>query len=252
PFLSDERRQQMGEAAVNAARAVGYENAGTVEFIVAEDENFYFLEMNTRLQVEHPITELVTGIDIVNAQLDIAAGAVLPFRQEDIFQRGHAIECRIYAEDPSNEFLPAIGPVLRTVEPAGPGIRVDAGVVTGDEVTIYYDPMIAKLIVAAENRLNAIRKMEWALAQYVILGLTTNLDFLKDVIQHPVFVLGEATTHFIDELLTPWSPPEVKSPDIALIAAALSEISPSQPANAALPADSDTYSPWSRMDGFRI
>lgn len=253
PFLSDEIRDEMGRAAVNAARAVQYVNAGTVEFIVDENEKFYFLEMNTRLQVEHPITELVTGIDIVNAQLNIAAGAELPFQQEDIFQRGHAIECRIYAEDPANNFLPAVGPVLRTVEPAGPGIRVDAGVVTGDQVTIHYDPMIAKLIVVAENRINAIRKMEWALAQYVILGLTTNLSFLKDVMQHPVFMLGEATTHFIDEFLTPWVPPDTEPSEIALIAAALSEIAQAASISpAATPAEGDVYSPWSRMDGFRM
>ncbi len=251
PFISDEIRQQMGQAAVNAAKAVGYVNAGTVEFIVDSHAHFYFLEMNTRLQVEHPITELVTGVDIVSAQLDLAAGEKLPFTQADIFQRGHAIECRIYAEDPANNFLPAIGAVLRTVEPAGPGIRVDAGVVTGDEVTIYYDPMIAKLIVYAESRLNAIRKMEWALAQYVILGLTTNLSFLKDVMQHPVFILGEATTHFIDDYLTPWTPPDNIPSDMAFIAAALSEFLEKSPVIATA-SEGDVYSPWARSDGFRI
>lgn len=252
PFLSNEIRHQMGQAAVNAAKAVNYVNAGTVEFIVDSASNFYFLEMNTRIQVEHPITEMVTGIDIVSAQLDVAAGEELPFTQHEIFQRGHAIECRIYAEDPANNFLPAIGKVLRSVEPSGTGIRVDAGVVTGDEVTIYYDPMIAKLIVLAENRLNAIRKMEWALAQYVILGLTTNLQFLKDVMQHPVFIFGEATTHFIDEFLTPWTPPDAQVSDIALIAAALEEMMLTQQVAIGVSEEGDMYSPWARSDNFRV
>lgn len=252
PFISDTVRQQMGEAAVNAAQAVNYVNAGTVEFIVDEDANFYFLEMNTRLQVEHPITELVTGIDIVNAQIQIAAGNPLPFTQSDITQRGHAIECRIYAEDPANNFLPAIGPVLRTVEPTGPGIRVDAGVVTGDQVSLHYDPMIAKLIVFAENRDDAIRKADWALAQYVILGLTTNLQFLRDVIQHPIFVVGEANTHFVDDFMQDWVPPEDSPSDVALIAAALGELL--QTSVSANPPSSETgtdpYSPWNRLDSF--
>lgn len=251
PFISDEVRQQMGEAAVNAAKAVNYVNAGTVEFIVDEDANFYFLEMNTRLQVEHPITELVTGIDIVNAQIQIAAGQPLPFTQADISQRGHAIECRVYAEDPANNFLPAIGPVLRTVNPSGPGIRVDAGVVTGDQVSLHYDPMIAKLIVFAENRADAIRKADWALAQYVILGLTTNLQFLRDVIQHPVFVVGEANTHFIDDFMQDWIPPEDTPSDAALIAAALGELLQNATISSPSPeALGDPYSPWSRLDNF--
>ncbi|MCQ3929717.1 MAG: acetyl-CoA carboxylase biotin carboxylase subunit [Chloroflexi bacterium] len=256
PLLNEQTRQEMGQAAVAAAQAVHYANAGTVEFIVAETGEFYFLEMNTRLQVEHPITELVTGIDIVKMQIQIAAGERLPFTQDDIYQRGHAIECRVYAEDPANNFLPAIGPVLRTIEPAGPGVRVDAGVVSGDEVTIYYDPMIAKLIVYAESRPDAIRKMDWALAQYVILGLTTNLQFLRDVILHPAFVMGETNTHFIDEFLTPWHPPQAVLPDEALIVAALSDllIPAGQPTLQSIGenGDGDLYSPWSRADSFRM
>ncbi len=255
PFITQDIRLQMGAAAVNAAKAVHYVNAGTVEFIVDQDANFYFLEMNTRLQVEHPVTELVTGIDLVNAQIRIAAGEPLSFSQEDLSQRGHAIECRIYAEDPSNNFLPAIGPVLRTIEPAGPGIRVDAGVVTGDEVSIYYDPMIAKLVVLAESRDAAIRKMDWALGQYVILGLTTNLSFLRTVIRHPVFGDGDATTHFIDEHLDDWNMPENSPPDVALIAAAIGEMLHNNTllsTTGEITEDSDRYSPWLRSDGFRI
>ncbi|KAB2867051.1 MAG: hypothetical protein F9K46_01105 [Anaerolineae bacterium] len=189
-------------------------------------------------------------------QIQIAAGERLPFTQADIYQRGHAIECRVYAEDPANNFLPAIGPVLRTIEPAGPGVRVDAGVVSGDEVTIYYDPMIAKLIVYAESRPDAIRKMDWALAQYVILGLTTNLQFLRDVILHPAFIMGETNTHFIDEFLTPWHPPQAALPDEALIVAALSDllIPTGQPTlqSTGENGESDLYSPWSRTDSFRM
>ncbi|MEM1885480.1 MAG: hypothetical protein QXZ24_07730 [Candidatus Jordarchaeales archaeon] len=170
PFLDDELRRRMGEAAVAAVRAVGYTNAGTLEFLVDAHRNFYFLEMNTRLQVEHPITELVTGVDLVKLQIRIAAGEPLPFTQADLAQRGHAIECRIYAEDPQNNFLPSVGKVLTAVEPVGPGVRVDAGVAAGDEVTLHYDPMIAKLIVLGENRQDAIGKMQWALRHYVILG----------------------------------------------------------------------------------
>jgi acetyl-CoA carboxylase biotin carboxylase subunit len=254
PFIDDEIRHQMGEAAVNAARAVNYVNAGTVEFIVDNDANFYFLEMNTRLQVEHPVTELVTGVDLVKMQILVADGEQLPFSQDDLIQHGHAIECRIYAEDPENEFLPATGPVLRTVEPAGPGVRVDSGVVTGDQVTIYYDPMIAKLIVYAENRADAIRKMDWALSQYVILGLQTNLSFLRDVLQHPLFVLGEIDTNFIDKYLTPWQETAPAIPDTVLIAAALSEVIVQEqhtPVANATPY-SDIYSPWARTDSFRI
>ncbi len=250
PFITEDVRHQLGQAAINAARAVNYVNAGTVEFIVDPDMNFYFLEMNARLQVEHPITELITGIDIVNTQLQIAAGEPLPFGQSDIMRRGHSIECRVYAEDPANNFLPCTGPVLRTVEPAGPGIRVDAGVVTGDTVTIHYDPMIAKLIVIAENRPDAIRKMDWALAQYVILGLTTNLQFLRDVVQHPVFIVGEANTHFIDDYLGNWKSPSPEPTDFALIAAALGEMLHHHPTSSRQP--SDPPSPWSRTDSFRI
>ena len=149
--------------------------------------------MNTRLQVEHPVTELVTGVDLVKLQLRVAAGEPLPFRQEDLRQRGHAIECRIYAEDPANGFLPAIGRVLTAVEPVGPGVRVDAGVTGGDVVTLHYDPMIAKLIVLGENRADAIGKLHWALGHYVILGdVITNIPFLRDVLTHPDFSAGRA------------------------------------------------------------
>ena len=199
PLLDADLRARMGEAAVAAVRAAGYTNAGTLEFLVDAQRNFYFLEMNTRLQVEHPITEAVTGVDLVKLQIRVAAGEPLPFTQAELSQRGHAIECRIYAEDPDNDFLPAIGQVLTAVEPVGPGVRVDAGVTTGDEVTLHYDPMIAKLIVLGEHRDDAIGKMLWALRHYVILGdVITNIAFLRQVLSHPRFLAGDTTTDFLE------------------------------------------------------
>src|SRR5258708_10450085 len=160
--------------------------------------------MNTRLQVEHPVTEFVTGLDLVKLQIKVAQGDPLPFRQEDLAQRGHAIECRVYAEDPANDFLPAVGKILRAIEPRGPGIRVDSGVQTGDEITIYYDPMIAKLIVYAETRADAIQRMDAALASYIVIGPTTNLRFLRDLINHPEFAAGPPTTPVIPRYLCDW------------------------------------------------
>ncbi len=245
----------MGEAAVNAAIAVNYVNAGTIEFIVdATTGNFYFLEMNTRLQVEHPVTEFVTGLDLVKLQLRVAQGEALPFSQRDLSQRGHAIECRIYAEDPANDFLPAIGTILRIVEPQGPGIRVDSGVGAGDAITIHYDPMVAKLIVYGQDRADAIRRMDSALSQYIIIGLTTNIHFLRDVLHNPDFMNGKATTSLIERAFSDWQPPVTPTPDSAYIAAALSEMLAEQgpvmqeDGNS----DSDAFSPWLRRDGFRL
>ena len=252
PFINEVVRHEMGQAAVEAARAVNYVNAGTVEFIVDEDANFYFLEMNTRLQVEHPVTELVTGIDIVKAQIHVANGDSLSFTQDDISQRGHAIEARVYAEDPANNFFPAIGHLYYLIEPQGSGIRVDSGIMSGSEVTIHYDPMIAKLIVYAETREDAIRKMDWALGQFVVLGLTTNIAFLRDIMQHPIFNLGEATTHFVDEYLADWHPPKKEPGHVALIAAAIGEVSQRKVSVAETSLDHDPYNPWSRSDRFRI
>ncbi|MEK7440483.1 MAG: acetyl-CoA carboxylase biotin carboxylase subunit [Chloroflexota bacterium] len=250
PLLTPEMRAMMGEAAVAAAKAAGYVNAGTVEFIVdSKTRDFYFLEMNTRLQVEHPITEAITGIDLAQAQINIAAGKHLPFKQNDLHQRGHAIECRIYAEDPANDFLPSIGKVLRAVEPTRAGVRVDAGVHTGDEVSIHYDPMIAKVIAYAETRDAAIRKMDAALAEYTLLGLTTNIPFLRAVVTHPAFARGDVTTHFIEDHLRDWKLPKVK--DELLIAKAVAEFLGSDHrsiTNYQLPANDV----WDATDSFRL
>ncbi len=252
-YLNVDLRTQMGTAAVNAAKAVNYVNAGTIEFIVdIDDGRFYFLEMNTRLQVEHPVTEFVTGIDLVKLQIQVAAGEPLPFRQQDLSQRGHALECRVYAEDPANGFLPVTGTILKIVEPRGPGIRVDSGVGSGDTITIHYDPMIAKLVVYDRNRVLAIRRMDAALSQYIILGLTTNLQFVRDVINSPEFQAGNTTTSLIERQFANWQPLNVPISDEALIAATISEIRQRPISSTQADPTADVYSPWLRGDAFRI
>jgi acetyl-CoA carboxylase biotin carboxylase subunit len=251
-LLTPEIRNRMGAAAVEAARTVGYTNAGTVEFIADQQANFYFLEMNTRLQVEHPITEMVTGIDLAQAQIRIAAGEKLWLSQDQVSQRGHAIECRVYAEDSAAGFLPATGPILQSIPPQGPGIRVDTGVRSGDAVSLHYDPMISKLIVFAETREAALRRMRHALSQYVLLGVRTNLEFLSAVIEHPAFASGKISTHFISDHMAGWQPAD-DLPVAVLIAATLANMRngvESEAADRSL--ESDGYSPWSRADSFRM
>jgi acetyl-CoA carboxylase biotin carboxylase subunit len=199
--LSPTVRERMGAAAIAAANAVGYRNAGTCEFLLeggGDTANFYFLEMNTRLQVEHPVTECVTGVDLVHAQLRVAAGEPLPFTQQSLSQRGHAIECRIYAEDPADGFIPQAGTILLYREPRGPGIRVDSGVTTGSEVSVHYDPMLAKLIVHAMTREDARRRAITALRDFAILGIRTNIPFLLQVLEHRQFIDASIDTGFLD------------------------------------------------------
>jgi acetyl-CoA carboxylase, biotin carboxylase subunit len=220
--LTPALRKKMGEAAVNVAKAANYHNAGTVEFIVDAHLNFYFLEMNTRLQVEHPVTEQITGIDLVQLQLRIAQGEKLPFSQEEIRMRGHAIEVRVYAEDPANNFLPDIG-ILKTYKrPQGHGIRVDDGFEQGMAVPFYYDPMISKMICTAETREQAIKKMIRAIEDYEITGLETTLGFCKFVMQHEAFRSGQFDTKFIEKYFTPAnlqeSPDEIKEKIAAALA----------------------------------
>ncbi len=255
PAVSADLRERMGKAAVAAARACNYENAGTIEFLLGPNDEFYFLEMNTRLQVEHPITELVTGRDLVQAQLRVAAGEPLLFDQNALSQRGHAIECRVYAEDPANGFLPDTGPLFTVAEPRGPGVRVDSGVASGDAITHHYDPMIAKLVVHAEDRASAIRRMERALDDYVILGVTTNLRFLREVLGHEIFRAGGATTRFIDRHLSAWQPAVEVPPDEVLIAAALADSLGSgigATATGVSTPTEDAWRPWRRTDTFRL
>ena len=223
--MTEEIRSAMGKAAVAAAMAVHYEGAGTVEFLLAPTGEFFFLEMNTRIQVEHPVTELVTGVDIVREQLRIAAGE--PMSCGELNLRGHAIEVRLYAEDASNNFLPAIGPLAVFQPPEGPGIRLDTGVRQGDEVTPNYDPMLAKLIVWAPSRVEALQRMRRALDEFVVLGTITNLRFLRELCDVPDVIEGSTDTTMIDRLWpNGWSasiPVEIE--DAALMAAAVSESS---------------------------
>ncbi|UCF79769.1 MAG: acetyl-CoA carboxylase biotin carboxylase subunit [Candidatus Eiseniibacteriota bacterium] len=221
-IVTPELRKQMGEAAVRIAKAVGYTNAGTVEFIVDEKRNFYFLEMNTRLQVEHPVTELVTGIDLVKEQLRVASSKKLSFKQEDVRPRGHAIECRIYAEDPYNSFLPSAGKILRLRLPEGPGIRNDAGIFQGCDVSVYYDPLLAKLVVWGSDRKEAIERTRRALSEYLIDGVATTIPFHRWIMEQPEFGKGDIHADFIDAKFSA-SPPVEKAGLLraAIIAAAL-------------------------------
>jgi propionyl-CoA carboxylase alpha chain len=201
--LTPEVRETMGKSAVDVARACSYYGAGTVEFIVDEHLNFYFLEMNTRLQVEHPVSELITGVDLVKEQIKIAQGEKLNIRQEDLKIIGHAVEIRVYAEDPSNNFLPDIGRLQTYVRPQGPGVRVDDGFEQGMEIPIYYDPMIAKLITFGKDRTEAIGRMKRAIDEYRITGVTTTLGFCRFVMEHEAFVSGHFYTDFVSKYFTP-------------------------------------------------
>ena len=221
--LTPALRARMGEAAVAAARAVGYVNAGTIEFILDPKGNFYFLEMNTRIQVEHPITELTTGIDLVQWQLRIARGEELAFAQKDLAQRGHAIECRIYAEDETQNFMPSSGVISLLREPSGPGIRNDTGVYEGWEVTPFYDPILSKLVVFGEHRDAARVRMLRALDDYIVHGVRTGIDLHRRILMHADFVRGETTTAFLDEHKDVLVASETPVPDEAFVAAALAD-----------------------------
>lgn len=199
PLMTPELRDKMGRAAVEAAKAVNYTGAGTIEFLVDDNLHYYFLEMNTRLQVEHPITERVTGVDLVKQQIKIAEGLPLEIQQEKLFQRGHSIECRIYAEDPDNNFMPSPGKIYKITEPLGLGVRTDGYVYEGYEIPIYYDPMISKLIVWGANRDEAIRRMRRALYEYKITGVKTSIKFLERIMNTPDFISGKYDTHFIEK-----------------------------------------------------
>jgi acetyl-CoA carboxylase biotin carboxylase subunit len=224
--VDEDLRRRMGEAAVRLAKSAGYTNAGTVEFLVDEDKNFYFLEMNTRLQVEHPVTELVTGLDLVHLQIRIAQGEPLPFKQEDIHLRGHAIECRVYAEDPDNGFFPSPGKITRLLQPGGPGIREDAGIYEGWVVPLEYDPMLSKLIAFAPTRDAAIARLLRALDEYVIGGIRSNLGLFRRILSDVDFKAARIDTGYLDRLLA-GNGATAESSDYpasaALIAAALFE-----------------------------
>jgi acetyl-CoA carboxylase biotin carboxylase subunit len=252
PVVIPELRKKMGDAAVAAAKAVGYANAGTVEFMVDGNLNFYFMEMNTRLQVEHPITELTTGIDLAKWQLKVASGEKLTIKQNDLIQRGHAIECRIYAEDPSNGFLPSVGTLGKVEVTTGPNIRNDTGIYSGMEVTSYYDPMLAKLITYAENRSDNINKMIWALSHYIILGVTTNISFLKEVLSHDQFRKGNVTTHFIENYFKDWTTTKDGLPIEAIIALAVYDSIHTKSQEIVRYKEADPHSPWKHVGRWRV
>ncbi|MFM8426834.1 MAG: acetyl-CoA carboxylase biotin carboxylase subunit [Chloroflexota bacterium] len=251
PLLTPELRARMGEAAVNAAQAVNYYNAGTVEFIFDPVlSSFFFLEMNTRLQVEHPVTELVTGLDLVHWQIRIAAGEKFPFTQSDLHQHGHAIECRVYAEDPATGFLPSTGKLLQFIQPQGPGIRVDSGFATGDEVTHFYDPLLAKLVVYAGNREDAIKRMKSALNDFIVHGVVTNIDYMHAVLETDDFKQGKVSTRWVETKFGEWNIPQ---PELhALIAAALADVvfvgGKAQPA---VSNETDPFNPWKQTGNYR-
>ncbi len=248
PINDVELRERMGAEAVKVAKAVDYVGAGTVEFLLSDvDKSFYFLEMNTRLQVEHPVTELVTGIDLVREQIRVASGETLSFTQEDISIRGHAIECRVYAEDPENNFLPSPGKITRLRLPQGNGVRDDGGVYEGAEVSIYYDPMISKLCAFGRNRTEAIDRMRRALYEYEVGGIKTTLPFFREIIEDEVFIKGDLDTGFISVFneRRKQKEPGKADRDIAVIAAALAYSDSSKKKKAMKSAADSLPSKWS-------
>jgi 3-methylcrotonyl-CoA carboxylase alpha subunit len=244
----------MGKAAVDAAKAVGYVGAGTVEFIANQDGTFYFMEMNTRLQVEHPVTEMITGLDLVEWQLKVGAGETLPLRQEQLAIRGHALEARIYAEDPDKGFLPSVGRLIHLAPPAETlNVRVDTGVEQDDEISPHYDPMIAKLIVWDETRERALARMLQALADYRVVGVSNNIGFLSRLVACPAFAQADLDTGLIERERTFLFPETSEPPAEAWLVAALGElIRDQQYAAAEASASPDPHSPWHARDGWRV
>ncbi len=251
PFVAPELREHMGALAVALAERAGYRNAGTLEFLVDAAGHPYFLEMNTRLQVEHPVTEMVTGLDLVKLQIRIAQGEPLPFAQADLRQRGHAVECRVYAEDPAQGFLPSPGRIVALRPPAGPGLRDDSGVYEGGEVPIHYDPLISKLVAWGTDRAEALARMRRAVSEYAVLGITTTLPFFERVLRHPAFVAGDIDTGFIERHLGELcAAPSDEDRDMAVVAAAVRALRDRQSARAQGPVPAGATSAW-RARGWR-
>ncbi len=251
PGMTPERRRAMGEAAVAAAKAIGYVGAGTVEFIAEQDGRFYFMEMNTRLQVEHPVTEMITGLDLVEWQLRVASGEHLPLAQDRLAIHGHAIEARLYAEDPDRGFLPSIGQIAhwRMPEPSA-RVRIDTGFSAGDEVSPYYDPMLAKLVVWAEDRGRACAAMLAALADCEVAGVSTNIAFLERVVAHEAFATGRLDTGLIEKHHAALFPTAGRTPELALVAAAVDELARASDAAAGRADPADPHSPWRETDAW--
>jgi len=246
PFLTEELRARMGELATTLVRRVGYVNAGTIEFLVDAERNPFFLEMNTRLQVEHPVTEMVTGEDLVKLQIRIARGERLPFRQEDLRQRGHAIECRVYAEDPDHGFLPSPGRITALRLPGGPGVRDDSGIYEGYEVPIHYDPLLSKLVVWGYSRQDAIRRMRRAVAEYKVLGIKTTLPFFERVLHNPAFLAGDFDTSFVEKAFAAEDRARERPVEVAVAAAAIRAYRERQGARLAPAHEGGAGSPWWR------
>jgi acetyl/propionyl-CoA carboxylase alpha subunit len=255
PIVTTELRAAMTRAALALARAVGYTSAGTLEFVVTSEGKFYFLEMNTRLQVEHPVTELVTGIDIAAWQIRLASGEPLTFTQNALRQRGHALECRVYAEDPANGFTPSVGQIEFYRPASGPGVRVDDGIEAGTEVSPYYDPMLAKIITYGDDREEAIRKMIRALQDTVIFGVTTNIPYLLDILEDEQFREGNVSTKFIERRMDPWRPSADMSNSTWLAMAAYEALrGEARSVSGRLStrgAENSGQDPWERTDGWR-
>jgi acetyl-CoA carboxylase, biotin carboxylase subunit len=250
PAMTPELRDAMGRAAVAAAKASGYVNAGTVEFLLDAEGSFYFLEVNTRLQVEHPITEMITGIDLVRQQIEIAAGMPLKLSQADIVGRGHAIECRIYAEDPLSAFMPSPGKIHFVKEPRGPGIRNDTGIYSGFTVPMEYDPILSKLVVHASSRQTCRQRMIKALQDYVILGVLTPIPFLVDVLSSDAFGRGETYTDFIERHFADWQP-GAKDADLVALAYVIDQIAGKKVRTGVTQTDDQAFSPWKTLGHFR-
>ena len=252
PAVTPALRAELTSAALAMARAVGYVNAGTLEFILTPQGKFYFLEMNTRLQVEHPITEVVAAVDIVRWQILIAAGKQLDLELAEARMRGHALECRIYAEDPANDFMPSTGEISCYRPAAGPGVRIDGGIEAGTKISPYYDPMMAKVIVWGADRQEAIRKMSRALQDTVILGVTTNIPYLLDIIDHPDFQAGNLSTSFLQKRFGAWSPAIEAGRNTLLALAAFEDDSESRlDASESEKPEQHPADPWGTTDGWR-
>jgi acetyl-CoA carboxylase, biotin carboxylase subunit len=256
PIVDAEMRRRMGEVAVRVARAAGYTNAGTVEFLVDQHKNFYFLEMNTRLQVEHPVTELITGLDLVHLQIRIAAGERLPFTQEEVQIRGHAIECRIYAEDPDNNYFPSPGKIALLLEPSGPGIRLDSGMYEGWNVPIDYDPLLAKLIGYGADREQAISRLARALNEYFVGGIKTNISLFRRILRDKDFIAAKLDTGFLDRMLKQSEDKAVDSNavNVAAVAAGVFAALSTTPSHATSTVTNEAISNWktaSRREALR-
>ncbi len=252
PAVDEDLRARMGEAAVAAARATGYVNAGTVEFLLDQSGAFYFLEVNTRLQVEHPITEMITGMDLVRRQLEIAAGEPLRLEQDDITSRGHAIECRIYAEDPRADFMPAPGEIRYCRSPEGPGIRFDHAIYSGFNVPVNYDPILGKLIVWADDRDAACDRMIRALKECVILGVATPIEYLIDILSSREFRAGATHTRFIEEHMSPWTPRD-EDTDTAFIGYVAGDLAgPRHQTQSTGSSRAEPTSPWLRLGSWDL